>query len=546
MASNIPTRRVTRLTRGNAGDENLDAKPYHPAGAKATIGSAKPSTVSGMVKQINANASATSDRLADVGGKRKREALGEVTNGKGAKSHPGAKASDELKPVTRTIIRKTKAVVPKVEETSDGGQRLGRPSVRTTKSTGSSRSSSTASVRATNTKTTASISASRSAPTIVEQEEDEDEDEIERAMKKQRTSDEPEPHLLPDVPEASEEVADVDILEVKGPLEFQPPAEADQTIVAAAAKQDIVEQWDDLDKDDHDDPAMVSEYVVEIFQYLKELEQLTTLPDPQYMDHQRELEWPMRGILVDWLIQVHSRFRLLQETLFLCINIMDRFLSARIVSLSKYQLVGCACLFIAAKTEEIIAPSTKNFVYLSDSSYSEADILNAEKYILKTLSWNLSYPNPMNFLRRISKADDYCIQARTIGKYFLEVASVEYRLIAVVPSLQAAAAIWLARLVLHRTEWTANLEHYSSYSQEQLLPVANVMLNYILKPVKHEQFFKKYASKKWMKTSTYCQSWALERWEEGTRVNLEAEMPRLLEMANERSAMEDALQDDPL
>ena len=64
----------------------------------------------------------------------------------------------------------------------------------------------------------------------------------------------------------------------------------------------------------------------------------------------------MRGILMDWLIQVHSRFKLLPETLFMCVNLIDRFLSARVVSLAKLQVVGVACMFIAAKVEETVAP----------------------------------------------------------------------------------------------------------------------------------------------------------------------------------------------
>ena len=145
------------------------------------------------------------------------------------------------------------------------------------------------------------------------------------------------------------------------------------------------------------------------------------MPNPNYMENQKELAWKMRGILMDWLIQVHSRFKLLPETLFMCVNLIDRFLSARVVSLAKLQLVGVTCMFIAAKVEETVAPSVTNFVYCSDSSYTEQEILQAEKYILKTLDWNLSYPCPLHFLRRISKADDYNVQVRTVGKYLVEV-----------------------------------------------------------------------------------------------------------------------------
>ena len=188
------------------------------------------------------------------------------------------------------------------------------------------------------------------------------------------------------------------------------------------------------------------------------------MPNPNYMEMQKDLAWKMRGILTDWLIQVHSRFRLLPETLFLCVNIIDRFLSARVVSLVKLQLVGITCMFIAAKVEEIISPSARNFLYCADSSYSETEILQAERYVLKTLDWNLSYPNPIHFLRRISKADQYNVQTRTIAKYLMEIQCLEWRLISASPSLLAAASVWLARLILGREDWVGVLSVASSFA----------------------------------------------------------------------------------
>ncbi len=50
------------------------------------------------------------------------------------------------------------------------------------------------------------------------------------------------------------------------------------------------------------------------------------------------------------------------ETLYLAINLVDRFLSFRFSSLAKLQLVGVTCMFIAAKVEETLAPSVTNFI----------------------------------------------------------------------------------------------------------------------------------------------------------------------------------------
>jgi G2/mitotic-specific cyclin 2 len=171
----------------------------------------------------------------------------------------------------------------------------------------------------------------------------------------------------------------------------------------------------------------------------------------------------MRGILSDWLVQLHTSFRLLPETLFLTVNIIDRFLSARVVSLAKLQLVGITSMFIAAKVEEIIAPSIDDYIERADGTYTKEEMMVAERYVLKTLDWNLSYPNPVQFLRRISKADGYDVQVRTMGKYLTEVGCLEWRLIAAPPSLLAAASMWLARIILGRCTWV------SSYLFKKLL-----------------------------------------------------------------------------
>ena len=219
--------------------------------------------------------------------------------------------------------------------------------------------------------------------------------------------------------------------------------------------EEPVEEPADLDKEDIDDPLMVSEYVVEIFEYLKELE-INTMANPNYMDDQNELEWKMRGILVDWLLEVHTRFRLLPETLFLAVNIIDRFLSAKIVQLDRLQLVGVTAMFIASKYEEVLSPHVQNFRHVADDGFTEEEILSAERFVLAALKYDLSYPNPMNFLRRISKADNYDIQTRTLGKYLLEISCLDHRFIGHPPSQVAAAAMYLARLVLERGEWVSN------------------------------------------------------------------------------------------
>jgi hypothetical protein len=218
----------------------------------------------------------------------------------------------------------------------------------------------------------------------------------------------------------------------------------------------IEEEVPDLDAEDFEDPLMVAEYVVEIFEYFKDLE-ATSMPNPVYMEHQEHLDWQERNVLVDWLIEVHEKFNLLPETLYLAINIVDRFLSTKVVQLEKFQLVGITAMFIASKYEEVMSPHVSNFSYVARNDYTDAEILSAERYILAALNYDLSYPNPMNFLRRISKADNYDIQTRTLGKYLMEISVVDHRFLEHLPSHVAAAAMYMARLILERGEWVSVL-----------------------------------------------------------------------------------------
>ena len=181
------------------------------------------------------------------------------------------------------------------------------------------------------------------------------------------------------------------------------------------------------------------------------------LPNAHYMDNQAEIQWSMRAVLMDWIVQVHHRFNLLPETLYLCVNYIDRFLSCKVVSLGKLQLVGATAIFIAAKYEEIDCPSVQEIVYMVDGGYTVDEILKAERFMLSMLQFELGWPGPMSFLRRISKADDYDLETRTLAKYFLEITIMDERFVGSPPSFVAAGAHCLARMMLKKGIWVCIL-----------------------------------------------------------------------------------------
>ncbi|KAK7203131.1 cyclin-like protein [Myxozyma melibiosi] len=255
------------------------------------------------------------------------------------------------------------------------------------------------------------------------------------------------------------------------------------------------------------DVSMVSEYSEEIFVYMRELE-IKSRPNPAYMDNQTEIHWSMRSILVDWLVEVHNRLNLLPETLFLTINYIDRFLSLKVVSLAKLQLVGATALFVAAKYEEINCPSVQEITFMVDYSYTAEEIFKAERFMISLLEFNLGWPGPMSFLRRTSKADDYDLDTRTLAKYILEVTIMDERFVGAPPSWLAAAAHCLSRKILNRGEWTDAHVYYSGFLLSQLRPAMNVLVECLRTPKDHHRaIYEKYSDRKFKKASLYVSEW---------------------------------------
>ncbi|TFK50110.1 A/B/D/E cyclin [Heliocybe sulcata] len=256
------------------------------------------------------------------------------------------------------------------------------------------------------------------------------------------------------------------------------------------------------------DTTMVSEYSDDIFEYMAELEE-EMMPGVDYMSSQTEITWDMRQLLVDWLLQVHRRYHMLPETLWIAINIVDRFLTKRVVSRVKLQLVGVTAMFIASKYEEILAPSVDEFVFMTENGYSKEEILKGERIVLQTLEFRISqYCSPYSWMRRISKADDYDIQTRTLSKFLTEVTLLDYRFVRVKPSLVAAVGMYTARKMLN-TDWSEGFVFHSGCTEEHLLPGFRLLIDKLNdEEFEQQHVFKKYADKKFLKASIYARQWA--------------------------------------
>lgn len=207
----------------------------------------------------------------------------------------------------------------------------------------------------------------------------------------------------------------------------------------------------------------------------------------------------MRAILIDWLIEVHLKFKLRSETLFITVNLIDRFASKENISKSELQLVGVSAMLIAAKYEEIYPPILKDFVHICNKSFSGNQILNMEQKILFAVDFDVKSHSPLRFLERYAKHASLNEEAFFFAQYLMEIALLDYRTLKHLPSIHASAAIYISQKLFKNPDpWPKALIDEANFTKEQIKPCAFEMCNLLHKIEKSnvQAVFKKFSSQK--------------------------------------------------
>ena len=132
--------------------------------------------------------------------------------------------------------------------------------------------------------------------------------------------------------------------------------------------------------------------------YCREEKTLEFRIKPNFMKNQQEINCRMRAIIVNWIIEVHDRFKLLPDTLFLSVIIFDRYMSIiNNIDKNRLQLIGVTSLLIACKYEEIFSPEVRDFICILDRAYEREDLMEEENNILKILKFEVTYPSALRY-----------------------------------------------------------------------------------------------------------------------------------------------------
>eukprot|EP01125_Pyxidicula_operculata_P002072 TRINITY_DN12024_c0_g1_i1.p1 TRINITY_DN12024_c0_g1~~TRINITY_DN12024_c0_g1_i1.p1 ORF type:complete len:482 (-),score=57.28 TRINITY_DN12024_c0_g1_i1:207-1652(-) len=214
------------------------------------------------------------------------------------------------------------------------------------------------------------------------------------------------------------------------------------------------------------DVENVSTYAKDIYDYYFEKEKSLDCND--YFEYiQTDIRARYRIILINWLAEVCLHLRLLSETYFLTVQIIDRYCHKEVIAKDQYQLLGVSALLVAGKIEEPIAPLIGDLAYIS--MVTVPDIKMMELRILNALDMNFNYATPLLFLRRFSMGAHSTITIHVLCKYLIELSTLSCYMLSFKPSTIAAAAVYIARKTLLNVQaWTPTLEYYTRMTESDI------------------------------------------------------------------------------
>ena len=212
-----------------------------------------------------------------------------------------------------------------------------------------------------------------------------------------------------------------------------------------------------------------------------------------------------RGVVIEWLSYINHYFNKSNETLFLSVNIMDRYTSKKRISLDIYQLVGISSFLIASKYEDINSPPIDKLIYISKNIYNHDDIVSMEKEILSTLNYDIFFVSPFHFFSFfyiVSETNNK--QLFYLGNLILEICLLNTEIMSYSQSLLAISVIHIAEKCLQIIGGTNNIKLFYNYSEREIREIQKkiiLFLSHIVYNDKNNLIMEKFEKKKYMSVS---------------------------------------------
>ena len=182
-----------------------------------------------------------------------------------------------------------------------------------------------------------------------------------------------------------------------------------------------------------------------------------------YMNYQFELTPKIRANLINYLYKISQKFFFKDKTIYLSIQIIDRFLCKKKIDIYFLKLLGVSSLFISSKFNEIFYPEISNWMFYLKENYSTEQFLYMEYFILDSLNYNILPLYPLSFFEIINEKIKLNKYEFYLGLLIIEISQFEYNMIHFKSSIIVQSIVYLILLLKKR--------------KNQKIDIDNIMLN---------------------------------------------------------------------
>ena len=213
-----------------------------------------------------------------------------------------------------------------------------------------------------------------------------------------------------------------------------------------------------------------------------------------------------RRVLIEWLSNSSAKWQPNDETLFHSINIIDRYITKKKITLEKFQLVGIASYFIAAKYEHMNIQFLDDLVISCKNIYSHKDIIKMEYEILSSLNFDICFISSYKFLAYFYFFGEFNNKKLFyLSQLILEICTLSIEIMAVSQSKRAVCSLLIAKKCLQiqagNDENLLNISNISDFEIKEIQKKIILFLNFIITRDKTNFILEKFSHYKYMKVS---------------------------------------------
>lgn len=257
--------------------------------------------------------------------------------------------------------------------------------------------------------------------------------------------------------------------------------------------------------------SLIDDYGEEIFRDIKRNENINicdySSKDIFRLQDKKFFNEKNRGIIFQWLVKNNNKWKLKDDTIFMAINIMDRYISKYKVENSEFQLVGVSSYLIASKFEDIYPPYVDELSKICNFIYTSDDIIKKEYEILSGLNFDILYNSSYKFLTFlhsiVEKDNDKLL---FLAQFILELSLENIDILQFSQSKRALAALLLAKKIMQiKLSWN-DLKFYYDYNENEIKVIQKkliILLNNVIKNKTKNSVFEKFESTRYKSVSSY-------------------------------------------